>query len=221
MSTTEQRIFSKGTIYYLKMNLPNVIDDVAICPELEYNLPPLLAQYLLDENEVAQIDWNLQCVNQKLLEIENSHSLPNNCDWTNFTTDQIGQKCYELFTSIDEVMKSIELVQNEVYKQLSNWQRNQRMARSGDKDNAAKQLINKRSDLEGIQAWFGELYAVISKLRTLNYSLQNTLLSLSQTDWSNAFQNNYTKATAMLQHVISSSFVVEEQPPQIIKTGTK
>lgn len=203
------------------MSSTNTAEDVLFCPEFEFNLPPSLAQYILDENELVQIDRQLQLANQQLLKIDRSHSILNEFGWTNFTEEQLGQRCNELFTSINEVINSVEIVQIDVYNRLSAWQRNQRMARSGDKNNVAKKLIDKKSDLIGIQTYFGELYAIITNLRTLNNSLKNTLFSLYQTEWNNAFESLYTKVTDMLKNLISMSFVVEEQPPQIIKTTTK
>lgn len=131
-------------------------------------------------------------------------------------SQQMEQQRIELFTSICRVIGTLESVQFDVYKRLNDWRCNQRLACYGDRG-----LDGSKLNLDEIQIWFGELYILISNTRTLIESMRNSDLPHTQTQLNHEFDSVFDKITRILQQLILSSFVVEEQPPQVIKKETR
>lgn len=133
-------------------------------------------------------------------------------------SDHIDQKRTEIFTSIGSVINAIDDVQKTVYKRLNNWHGDQVLLSNGDRGLEGN---NSRETLDEIQNWFGELFILIWNTRTLIDSMRNSDISHSQSKLNGQFEQAFSTITKFLQDLIVSSFVVEEQPPQVIKKDTR
>lgn len=106
---------------------------------------------------------------------------------------------------IDDVQKKV------IVGRLAQWQRNQVMAGNG--------APLTKGSLDDIQNWFEKLFdsiwltrSIIMKIRTINEKLRLTHAT---------FDESLNNITILLQNLIVSGFVVEKQPPQVMKTNTR
>lgn len=130
-------------------------------------------------------------------------------------SDNISQRRIELFTQIRAVINLLDEVQKIViHKRLGKWQRDQALAGNG----APLPL----SALDEIQGWFENLAEMIWTTRTLIDTMRKTIPSLQgDASYDEAFEVVYREVTNLLQNLIVSGFIVEKQPPQVMKTNTR
>lgn len=112
-----------------------------------------------------------------------------------------------IIAKYDEVQRIV------IDTELKNWQRGQALAGNGApfKDN-----------LDEIQAWIEKLVEIICNLRN---QINSMLTIITQSTFS---FNDSSELTELFQHVkheqerlILSAFIVEKQPPQVMKTNTR
>lgn len=123
----------------------------------------------------------------------------------------IEQNADVLVTSLEQIINEISEVQKTVIlKRLGRWQRDQALSGNG-----APLPIN---TLDEIQNWFEKLAEFIWTTRTSIDAIRK-LNSLFHVNMS--VEIYYKKITELLQDLIVSGFIVEKQPPQVMKTNTR
>lgn len=122
----------------------------------------------------------------------------------------------ELLHSLRVIITEIENVQNTVMlKRLGRWQRDQALHGNG-----APLLINA---LDEIQVWFEKLAELIWTTRNSIDAIRklNAIFDVPMDSMNEHIDLFYTKITQLLQQLIVSGFIVEKQPPQVMKTNTR
>lgn len=128
-------------------------------------------------------------------------------------TENITARRMELFATTRNVTDRLSEVQKVViHKRLGKWQRDQALAGNG-----APLPINA---LDEIQGWFEELADLIWSTRTLIDTIRKSNLPV-QGQPNDIFEGLYREITTLLQNLIVSAFIVEKQPPQVMKTNTR
>lgn len=123
----------------------------------------------------------------------------------------IKQNADELMISLDSIINEISEVQKTVIlKRLGRWQRDQALSGNG-----APLPLN---TLDEIQNWFEKLAELIWTTRTSIDAIRklNSLFHVNMN-----VETFYKKITELLQELIVSGFIVEKQPPQVMKTNTR
>lgn len=129
-------------------------------------------------------------------------------------SDSINQRRMEIFSAIRSVIDLLDEVQKIViHKRLGKWQRDQAL-----NGNGAPLPLNA---LEEIQIWFEDLAELIWNTRSLIDTMRKTHMPLSSTNFNDGFDVVYRDVTNLLQNLIVSGFIVEKQPPQVMKTNTR
>lgn len=125
--------------------------------------------------------------------------------------DSIERTAKTLVQLLQEMMFEINDVQKIVIiNRLGRWQRDQAMAGNG-----APLPVNV---LDEIQVWFEKLAEVIWTTRNAIDVLRSLNASFNMNMNTDAF---YEQITKLLQLLIVSGFIVEKQPPQVMKTNTR
>lgn len=128
-------------------------------------------------------------------------------------TEAITARRMELYANTRNVTERLNEVQKVViHKRLGKWQRDQALAGNG-----APLPINA---LDEIQGWFEELADLIWSTRTLIDTIRKSNLPV-QGQGNDLFEGLYREVTTLLQNLIVSGFIVEKQPPQVMKTNTR
>lgn len=130
-------------------------------------------------------------------------------------TESINGRRLELYTNIRSVTEILNEVQKVViHKRLGKWQRDQALAGNG--------APLPMSALDEIQTWFENLADLIWSTRTLIDTIRKTNLPIQgQGNAGDVFEVAYREVTTLLQNLIVSGFIVEKQPPQVMKTNTR
>lgn len=130
-------------------------------------------------------------------------------------TESINARRVELYANIRNVTESLNEVQKVViHKRLGKWQRDQALAGNG--------APVPMSALDEIQGWFENLADLIWSTRTLIDTIRKTNLPIQGPgNGGDLFEAAYREVTTLLQNLIVSGFIVEKQPPQVMKTNTR
>lgn len=128
--------------------------------------------------------------------------------------DSINTRRLELFTNIRSVIEMLNETQKIViHKRLAKWQRDQALAGNG----APLQF----NSLDDIQTWFEELADLIVHTKSVIDTMRKNIPLQSQNNPNDLFEVAYREITLLLQNLIVSAFIVEKQPPQVMKTNTR
>lgn len=128
-------------------------------------------------------------------------------------TETVNQRRIEMFNNIRTVINLLDEVQKIViHKRLGKWQREQALSGNG-----APLPLNA---LDEIQGWFESLAEMIWNTRTL-IDIMRKPAQLPGDNCNEAFESVYREVTTLLQNLIVSGFIVEKQPPQVMKTNTR
>lgn len=92
-----------------------------------------------------------------------------------------------------------ELLESDIYKRVGNW--------------AGQEPLE---TLDRVQEWFEKLAVIMNNMITLIDDLRK--YACFNTD---KFKKIYVKINGQFKNLVLSSYVIEEQPPQIMKTKTK
>lgn len=128
-------------------------------------------------------------------------------------TTNIETVAHELTRNIGVVIGEITEVQSIViYKRLARWQREQALAGNG-----APLPVN---TLDEIQVWFEKLAELIWITRNVIDAIrkQNQMFQMNMDSY---YETYFTEITKKLEFLIVSGFIVEKQPPQVMKTNTR
>lgn len=125
----------------------------------------------------------------------------------------ISARAVDLYQSFRTIVDEIDGVQKIVIlKRLGKWQRDQALAGNGAPLNG--------NTLDEIQQWFEALGEVIWNTR-LCIEAAREINSGLQMNLGNMIDREYREINALLQNLIVSGFIVEKQPPQVMKTNTR
>lgn len=127
--------------------------------------------------------------------------------------DSINIRGLDLYRTIGQIIVDVDETQKRVIlKRLGKWQRNQALAGNG--------APLSTSGLDEIQMWFEKLAELIwstrnliEKFRVINFNYKINL--------GDVIDMAYKDVTTLLQNLIVSGFIVEKQPPQVMKTNTR
>lgn len=131
-------------------------------------------------------------------------------------SENINQRRLGMFTDIRSVITILDEVQKVViHKRLGKWQRDQALSGNG----APLPL----TALDEIQGWFENLAEMIWTTRTLIDNVRKTFITVQgeSNQYTEPFEMLYREVTNLLQNLIVSGFIVEKQPPQVMKTNTR
>lgn len=125
--------------------------------------------------------------------------------------DSIERNATILIQSLQEAMFEINEVQKVVIiNRLGRWQRDQALSGNG-----APLPVN---TLDEIQVWFEKLAELIWTTRTTIDALRKLNVAFNMNMNTDQY---YDQITKLLQLLIVSGFIVEKQPPQVMKTNTR
>lgn len=145
--------------------------------------------------------------NRLLLEFKNQIEL---------MTETIQKHRLDLYTNICQVIELLNETQKIViHKRLAKWQRDQALSGNG--------FHLMHSGLDEIQSWFEDLADFIVNTKSVIDTMRKTTNIPIQTpnNGNDYFEAAYRDITLLLQNLIVSSFIVEKQPPQVMKTNTR
>ncbi|XP_037029300.1 signal transducer and activator of transcription 5A-like isoform X2 [Bradysia coprophila] len=129
--------------------------------------------------------------------------------------ESISARAIDLYQSFATMIVDIDGVQKTVIlKRLGKWQRDQALAGNGAPLNG--------NTLDEIQTWFEVLGEVIWNTRLCIEATReiNSGLPLNM-NMGDVIERAYREITTLLQNLIVSGFIVEKQPPQVMKTNTR
>lgn len=129
------------------------------------------------------------------------------------TMNTINKSRDELFPSFNTTVEMlVEMQKIIVHQRLGRWQRDQALNGNANGD------INVAT-LNQIQLWFESLSEQIWSTRSAVDVMRTcTFASSIQPD---IFEAPYDELTTLLKNLIVSGFIVEKQPPQVMKTNTR
>lgn len=128
-------------------------------------------------------------------------------------SESIRTRAMELYQSFANVILEIDTVQKLVIlKRLGKWQRDQALAGNGAPLNG--------NTLDEIQSWFEKLAEIIWTTRC-SIEATREINSGFPMNFGDVIERAYREITTLLQNLIVSGFIVEKQPPQVMKTNTR
>lgn len=117
--------------------------------------------------------------------------------------------------SLKSLLEITENVQMKVINEnLNQWHINQILKVKGIQPSTS-------IDLDVIQNCFEHLAYVLWETREQMKMLHHQQLNCDQQNLPNFLPELFTKSTNLLEHLITRSFIIEEQPPQMLKTNTR
>lgn len=129
--------------------------------------------------------------------------------------ERVNAQQLELFTNIQRVIEMLGEMQSITIKnRLAIWQREQALAGG----NGASFQHNA---LDEIQMWFQQLADLIVRTKSMIDTMRRTIPMNNANNSSELCDLAYREITSIFQNVIRSAFVVDKQPPQVIKTKTQ
>ena len=134
----------------------------------------------------------------------------------------LGQKCIVLNTSRTKWVEKQKANVHEVAQlqstvlddELIKWKRGQQLAGNG---------YNFDNNLEKIQVWCEMIVEIILKMRNQFHRFQQLLnnMQLNQVNTADMVAHLYKESTELLKNMVTSTFIIEKQPPQVMKTNTR
>lgn len=127
----------------------------------------------------------------------------------------INVKCHELLNAIGETIKLHDEVQTVViHNRLSTWKRAQ--VWTGKNEGLP------HTGLDQLQQWFEALAENIWSTRSLTDSMRSGRhIPFNGFNINEKFEEDFRKTNTILHNLILSSFIVEKQPTQVLKTHTR
>merc|ERR1712062_628533 len=122
----------------------------------------------------------------------------------------------QLINAFVYIYNSVKEVQNEVLdRQLIRWKRDQKLAGNGYQMNPGF--------LDTLQEWCEGLADIILQLRQQVRQLENLRTKLITDPQNNDInlQELLASVTVLLSNLVTGTFVIEKQPPQVMKTNTR
>lgn len=129
--------------------------------------------------------------------------------------ERVNAQQLELFTNIQRVIEMLgEMQAITIKNRLAIWQREQALAGS----NGAPFQHNA---LDEIQTWFQQLADLIVRTKSMIDTMRRTIPMNNANNSNELCDLAYREITSIFQNVIRLAFVVDKQPPQVIKTKTQ
>lgn len=122
-----------------------------------------------------------------------------------------------LVDKFKETIEMAEAVQAKVIdKYLNQWRMNQGLAGNGAPPSNA-------NNLDIIQGWCEHLAEILWNTREQikMVSKYRKQLNVEEPNLPDFLPEQFTKTTFLLEHLITRSFIIEKQPPQVMKTNTR
>lgn len=121
---------------------------------------------------------------------------------------------------VDKFKATIELTENVqqkvIDKYLNQWRMNQGLAGNGAPPSSA-------NNLDIIQGWCEHLADILWNTREQikMVSKYRKQLNVDEQNLPDFLPELFSKVTSLLEHLITRSFIIEKQPPQVMKTNTR
>lgn len=129
----------------------------------------------------------------------------------------LNQSCVLLHKCFQQSTCYLYEMHHNFEQRLKNWQQVQVTTGIGGEITKAK-----RMELDAIQQCFEGLAGCVKKIRSLIENIQTEYNRLrAQANWYYSFRTDFDDVTEMFKTLIKSCFVVENQPPQLIRTKSK
>lgn len=119
----------------------------------------------------------------------------------------------KLLLNVRSVIEMLEKGQLFIDNQFAKWQR--------DRASFSRSAQLMPNQLDEFQTWCEELFELIIRIKSTNEKLCRTILIGSQNKSKEIFEVPQKQITSLLQNLIASAFIVEQQPPQVLKTNTR
>lgn len=119
----------------------------------------------------------------------------------------------KIVANLRVVIKTLENTQIPIKMELMKWQRDQLFDGCG-----ASSVINK---LNEIQNWLEELVDLIFRMKSIIDELCRATSIGDQNTWKEFSDIISPRIKSVLHKLVASAFIVEQQPPQVLKTGTQ
>ncbi|XP_055308232.1 signal transducer and transcription activator-like [Sitodiplosis mosellana] len=210
----------------VKCQIDNKIQELRrLTTENKAAVEPFRTKFIDDFQQFDQLQQRIQELNDvpSTTEIEDQKRVW--MDEVNRIRSNIDQQCGQILVSIQTVFNLLnETQQILIDKRLTKWKYDQILAGFGDKNiktetdshNKNPQL---RSALDDIQTQFEGLYECASGTMSVLGIIHECYGQLNCVDSLEAKASS--DITNMLQKLVQSSFVVDQQPPQVITEGTR
>lgn len=164
----------------------------------------------------AQLSESLQSQNMDI-KLQTQQVLEERKRTLDLALTQLTQKRLELVDSFKILINQTHNIQTKVLgKYLSNWKMTQSKAGNG----AMPMNIN---SLDTIQSWCESLADIIWNTREAirQVSKYKKQLGAEEPNVPDFLPTLHTEVTNLLMNLITSTFVIEKQPPQVMKTNTR
>jgi hypothetical protein len=197
----------------IQQTLQNVVSKTEALEATYRNLCSKLENFKVQYHEAFQLDSVLRQGNrippdQVAKCKERKQLLDQIC---NRDADAMKRTCIEMNQRFMDTLGLIRTVQNLIAVELGNWKQTQRMF-SWEDDRG-------KAELSSIQQWFEALAEVLWRNRQLSKQLPSVLpQNLIAGDQFISLTHQFTQ---QLLTIIQMSFVLEKQPPQVIKTANR
>jgi len=120
----------------------------------------------------------------------------------------------DLTTAYERIFATYSKVQHIVLEsELIQWKREQQLAGNGFNNNVAH--------LEVIQEWCEGLAEIVWNLKQQVKQLQNLFEKIIAGQTSNDLKQLLERITEALTNLVTGTFIIEKQPPQVMKTNTR
>lgn len=216
-SNPQQMNFMDGEQMEITEKIKELRKMVLINSENQNRYKHDLEQYMLRYSEGSRQIQELNSVqmtpeieerrNRFLLEFKNQIEL---------MTETINKNRSELYSNICAVIEALNETQKIViHKRLGKWQREQALSGNG--------FHLMHSGLDEIQSWLeGLADSIVNTRSTIDAMRKMPSIPIQTPNGGNDyFDAAYRDIVLLLQNLIVSSFIVEKQPPQVMKTNTR
>lgn len=216
-SNPQQMNFMDGEQMEITEKIKELRKMVLINSENQNRYKHDLEQYMLRYSEGSRQIQELNAVqmtpemeerrNRFLVEFKNQIEL---------MTETINKNRSELYSNICTVIEVLNETQKIViHKRLGKWQREQALSGNG--------FHLMHSGLDEIQSWLeGLADSIVNTRSTIDAMRKMPSIPIQTPNSGNDyFDAAYRDIVLLLQNLIVSSFIVEKQPPQVMKTNTR
>jgi len=167
------------------------------------------------ENEAKQKQMAIQLGDKNPDVVQNRKELDKMKQAMTEKYHMLNNQRMDLTTAYERIFASYNKVQHVVLEQeLIQWKREQQLAGNGFNSNVAH--------LEVIQEWCEGLAQVVWNLKQQVKQLQNLYEKINSTSGqSGGLKQLLEMITEALTNLVTGTFIIEKQPPQVMKTNTR
>ncbi|XP_053682004.1 signal transducer and transcription activator isoform X2 [Sabethes cyaneus] len=172
---------------------------------------------LLEIHEITKNKAQLEAIESPQLREHTRTALAQQELKVNDTVNHITGKRLNLVTKFRRTIQLTSQVQDKVlHKYLTQWKINQGFAGNGASGMSA-------SNLDTIQAWCESLAEIIWNTKDqIRLAMKNkSKLNIEETNLPDYLPQHLVDVTNLLKTLITTTFIIEKQPPQVMKTNTR